>query len=266
MLKTSTLLSVSIFVSLFIGLSDYGYGCHKEDGGVLIPHGKFDPCPPPDPDPLPAGQCSFDFSVEFGDDVGAAGSPSFCVDANEDGETDKVCSDGMDAYVDGDGKLFAQGGDGFEFATNRTGNPRNNVRTLCFDFTDAPLPDPEVGVLPFVSACRSAEMRIWPNDPDRGPLCDMGINEIQSLGFDIRFEVPGAPDDSNKLTFGSQTFRGDLIGCGDEVRVTRVNGTTWDFTNIGAARACLHAAPGVLLLDEMDDLYMPFTMRITALP
>ena len=29
MLKKSTLFSVSIFFLLFIGLSDYGYGCHK---------------------------------------------------------------------------------------------------------------------------------------------------------------------------------------------------------------------------------------------
>ena len=38
--KKSTLLSVSIFVLLFIGLSDYGYGCHKGDG---VQHGQK-PC------------------------------------------------------------------------------------------------------------------------------------------------------------------------------------------------------------------------------
>ena len=34
-------LSVSIFLVLFIGLSDYGYGCHKKTmEGVSIQHGK----------------------------------------------------------------------------------------------------------------------------------------------------------------------------------------------------------------------------------
>ncbi len=37
MLKKSTLLFVSIFFLLFIGLSDYGYGCHKGDG---VQHGQ----------------------------------------------------------------------------------------------------------------------------------------------------------------------------------------------------------------------------------
>ena len=46
MLKKSTLLSVSIFFLLFIGLSDYGYGCHKNGK----PHGKnAGPCDPPPP-------------------------------------------------------------------------------------------------------------------------------------------------------------------------------------------------------------------------
>jgi len=44
MLKTSRLLFVSIFILLFIGLSDYGYGCHKKDGnGNPIQHGQT-PC------------------------------------------------------------------------------------------------------------------------------------------------------------------------------------------------------------------------------
>ena len=44
MLKKSTLLSVSIFFLLFIGLSDYGYGCHRDDAsGDPIQHGSK-PC------------------------------------------------------------------------------------------------------------------------------------------------------------------------------------------------------------------------------
>jgi hypothetical protein len=44
MQKKSTLLFVSIFVLLFIGLSDYGYGCHREVDGVRILHGKVEDC------------------------------------------------------------------------------------------------------------------------------------------------------------------------------------------------------------------------------
>jgi len=42
MLKKS--LSVSIFVLLFIGLSDYGYGCHKIVDDEPVPHGKKTEC------------------------------------------------------------------------------------------------------------------------------------------------------------------------------------------------------------------------------
>ncbi len=49
--KKSTLLSVSIFFLLFIGLSDYGYGCHKGK-----PHGKkAGPCDDPEPPEPPGG-------------------------------------------------------------------------------------------------------------------------------------------------------------------------------------------------------------------
>ena len=43
MLKKSTLLCLSVFL-LFIGLSDYGYGCHRDDSnGKPIPH-RNKPC------------------------------------------------------------------------------------------------------------------------------------------------------------------------------------------------------------------------------
>ena len=50
MLQKSTLLSVSIFVLFFIGLNDYGYGCHKDQ-----PHGKDTVCLPPEPGPPGGG-------------------------------------------------------------------------------------------------------------------------------------------------------------------------------------------------------------------
>jgi len=54
MLKKSTLLFVATFFLLFIGLSDYGYGCHRDRDGDPFngnePHGK-DPIPGGCPDP-----------------------------------------------------------------------------------------------------------------------------------------------------------------------------------------------------------------------
>ena len=58
MLKKSTLLSVSIFFLLFIGLSDYGYGCHRD-----VPHGAHT-CPEPDP-PAPNGGEDAKYSVDI---------------------------------------------------------------------------------------------------------------------------------------------------------------------------------------------------------
>ena len=59
MLKKSTLLSVSIFVLLFIGLSDYGYGCHKNGK----PHGKnAGPCDPDPPEP-PGGDAEYSVTI-----------------------------------------------------------------------------------------------------------------------------------------------------------------------------------------------------------
>ena len=55
MLKKSTLLFIGTFFLLFIGLSDYGYGCHRDNDhdGTRDPHGQDpDICPEPDP---PAG-------------------------------------------------------------------------------------------------------------------------------------------------------------------------------------------------------------------
>ena len=60
-------LFVSIFLLLFIGLSDYGYGCHKEN----MTHGK-DPeqCPPP-PEPEPPGdEGEYDVTIHMVSPVG----------------------------------------------------------------------------------------------------------------------------------------------------------------------------------------------------
>jgi hypothetical protein len=79
MLQKSTLLSVSIFVLLFIGLSDYGYGCHRGD-----PHGK-DPeqCPDGDEDTtggkLESIALIMTFDDEGGDNIQSDRAPLFDV-------------------------------------------------------------------------------------------------------------------------------------------------------------------------------------------
>ena len=53
-------LFVSIFVLLFIGLSDYGYACHKD-----VEHGPHT-CPEPDPPPSDdAPKCHIEFCMDF---------------------------------------------------------------------------------------------------------------------------------------------------------------------------------------------------------
>ncbi len=64
-------LFVFIFVSLFIGLSDYGYGCHKvdeQDPPQPIPHGKNGvPCGDPEPPPDDGGNKGTPVIVTFDD-------------------------------------------------------------------------------------------------------------------------------------------------------------------------------------------------------
>jgi len=83
--KKSTLLSVSIFLVLFIGLSDYGYGCHNGDQ-----HGKK-PCDGGDKDTTPGKLESIALIMTF-----------------DDWEIDNVKSDGINSpddspYVDKEG-------------------------------------------------------------------------------------------------------------------------------------------------------------------
>ena len=111
------LLFVSIFGLLFIGLSDYGYGCHKldeQDPPQPIPHGKNGvPCGDPEPPP---------------DDGGNKGTP--VIVTFDDLEEDSIQSDDADTsapYVDGEG-LSAVIPDesplGF-FMNLKLGGPRN---------------------------------------------------------------------------------------------------------------------------------------------
>ena len=90
MLKKSTLLFVSIFVLLFIGLSDYGYGCHRRDeDGKRILHGNVETCEDSDSGGKTAGT-TVTTTVQWGGDIGgniteAAARPCFALQvANND--------------------------------------------------------------------------------------------------------------------------------------------------------------------------------------
>ena len=112
MLKKSTLLSVSIFFLLFIGLSDYGYGCH----GGKPPHGD---CKGGGGD---GGSAQYSVKVIFDDFE--------CDTTNV--TRDHFCSDAMGYYIDGIDDVNA-GGDKFRFALGlKTGTERR----FFLDFSD----------------------------------------------------------------------------------------------------------------------------------
>ena len=111
MLKKSTLLSVSIFLVLFIGLSDYGYGCH----GGKPPHGDYKGGDD-------GGTNKYSAMVTFADfDCGDV--------TNED--RDHFCSDGLGDYIDNVDNVKA-GGDKFRFALGLT---TGTFRRFFLDFS-----------------------------------------------------------------------------------------------------------------------------------
>ena len=231
MLKKSTLLSVSIFVLLFIGLSDYGYGCHKDDQ----PHGKFTECDPPDPRP-PGG----------GDD-GGTDKYSAKVHFDDHFENDKCysddklehryhfCSDGLGPYIDGFGNVTAVG-DKFRLSLTLQTPAR---RSFFLDFSDN-----RVGC----SGCGGDVPELEDGATvNEGFTSGFGNGNVFSLG-----EVPRSlldmppPDDEGKLSPENRALfisfrdtRNYLWGLSfspdvcesDLVEVTRTSATTWDFVS-----------------------------------
>ena len=265
MLKTSTLLFIGMFVLLFIGLSDYGYACHKDN----LTHGR-NPVECTPEDPPPSNQClRLDFSVVFGDGTGETGEGSPC----DGSDGDKVCSDGLGAYVDGVHRVFARGGDGFRVDSNK-GSQRlegaGGFRILKLDFADfkgttANLPDLPMG---------GFDLRIYLNDPpelfpERIPLCEMNAGDstlTQHVGLTIGFA------DANGATWVlAYGIHSDLTvcpddNCGERVKVTRVGvDDIWVFTGANARLWNGHINPEVNSPVDNGAFSMPFTMTIVAI-
>ena len=258
MLKKSTLLSVSIFVLLFIGLSDYGYGCHKGEQ-----HGKFTNCPPPDPEPS-GGTDKYSVSVEFAD--------TEC--GTSMGNRDYFCSDdgfqdnGSQLYDDGDDNVSAVG-DKFRLSLTLQAA---GFRRFFLDFSDNCFDD-TCGVIPVVPVlkCLGEEC-----NTDKG-LTSGTTDNVFSIGeppFSLLDMAPGASEERNLfISFRDNdgdgwglSFSPDDCVDSDDVSVTRA-GDTWYFTPNGEGRACLtRAKNGKSGPPILQGLYkVPFGFLVTLL-
>ena len=204
MLKKSTLLFVSIFVLLFIGLSDYGYGCHKGD-----PHGRSpDPCPDPDPSPGGGGD-------------GKKKTPAIITFRNWGG--DKIMSDGFRTYVDGDfdglvevfigtqgnkGNIFLRGDRGLSDTEGSVTQPMHaDTRMLFLDFTDAVCrSDSPCGDVPDAGFFQ-AGFRVDVNDAIKNGVYAIGPTTPATMRVQF-VEAPGVPFNENWfLQFGDDRNR-----------------------------------------------------------
>ena len=146
---TKSPLFFSIFVLLFIGLSDYGYGCHKED----MTHGKNPgPCDPPD------GGGNVPVMATFRDCTGGEYGDGLPLEKCEpDGNggylPDRILSDGFGAYIDRMDKVSTGIGSPNSFFMKLTKGNQPAIRKLILDFRDCaigeecnpPDPHPEGG-------------------------------------------------------------------------------------------------------------------------
>jgi len=137
MLKKS--LFIGTFFLLFIGLSDYGYGCHKEN----MTHGKNPgPCDPPDGGGGgDEGGSTLPVMVTFRDcNVGGMDGdvlPEECEPDDPDGFLpDRIQSDGFDAYIDRVDKVSTGIGSPNSFFMKLTKGNQKAIRTLFLDFSD----------------------------------------------------------------------------------------------------------------------------------
>jgi len=250
MLKKSTLLSVSIFFVLFIGLSDYGYGCHKNN----LTHGKNPgPCDPPD----------------GGDGSGGGGGRSIPVSVtflNREG--DRIMSDGF-AYIDGEEEVTAiirKTGDLHLFLT-RGGRFQTPMRTLHYDFSDCVTPP-----------CIEDTEPLFPlqlETPGAANMFTRGIDLIEEIEAgnsrgDLRVSMAINLTNLNGIDLGGWrvVFNDDDADCegSDNISITRaISGNEWEIEAGPTDYACLKRTTGGGSF-EFNGLYrMPFKIRVELL-
>ena len=197
--KRSILLLLCTFFVLSIGLSATGYAKKPENG-----NGKGKP-----------------------DKSGASCEINFCIDFADGHE---LANDNNGGYCHGTDKVlvFTGKGPGFGFDTMQSGKGKTMTRYLDIDLTafgEGALQ--KQVVLKFDKS----------GDPSGLDLCSLDSESVSGgqegmVGLAISYEVDGAPDNSNTLTYGAPAD----APCGTKVTVTRTAPDTW---TIAATVACL---------------------------
>ena len=239
MLKKSTLLSVSVFFLLFLGLSDYGYGCHKNN----LTHGKNPgPCDPPD----------------GGDGGGGGGGRSIPVSVtflNRDG--DRIMSDGF-AYIDGEEEVTAiirKTGDLHLFLT-RGGRFQTPMRTLHYNFVDCVSPEERCNP-PMVSFDTVGAANTFTSGID---LREMGLGEMRgNLRLSMAINLNSIELGEWHLVFNP--FDADCSQS-STVTIERTGADTWEIEAGANDLACLKQSKGGGEFTFSGRYRMPFKFTV----
>jgi hypothetical protein len=231
MLKKS--LFIGTFFLLFIGLSDYGYGCHKKVDGEPVPHGK--------------GDCS--------GGGGGGGGPSIPVSVTFlDRAGDRITSDGGPyiAKVDEVNATIRNTGDLHLFLT-RGGRFQTPIRTLHYDFQNCV--SPGMCNPPMVSFDTVGAANTFTSGID---LREMGLGEI--LG-DLRLSMAINLDsiDLGNWHLVFNPFDADCSGS-SLVTIERTGADTWEIE--AGAIACLKQNKGGGEFTFHGRYSMPFKFRV----
>ena len=172
----------------------------------------------------------------------------------DDAPDDKVRSDGMGPYQDGEQKVivFTGSGPGFRLDTNSSQKLEGakGFRELCMDFTGTGL---GLGV-----ECSGGDLR-FSKFLGGLDLCALdpagGSGEV---GLDIHFALDSG--ETRRLSYDCRTPDGDPVGSTVPVTVTRLDEFTW---TVEGETACLSEPDGYFdPPPDMDDLSMPFRMTL----
>ena len=231
--KKSILLLVCTLFVLSIGLSTTGYAKKPENGNGKGKPDKSDT------------SCELNFDIVF------AGNHKLTSDSFDGGKY----SHGTDKVL-----VFTGKGPGFGFDTMQSGKGKSMTRYLNIDLTATVVKSvlQKKVVLKFDKS----------GDPSGLDLCLLQDNGTGMVGLAISYEVDGATDNSNTLTYGAPA---GVHSCGTEVTVTHIGGSTW---TIAGTNACLwdgqkdalifKGSPNREILDA--DVDVSFFATITEIP
>ncbi len=192
----SILLLLCTFFVLSIGLSTTGYaGKPEKDNGK----GKPDKS---------GTTCEINFCIRF--DAGL-----------------KLTNDVVDEYCHGTDKVlvFTGKGPGFGFDTMQSGKGKTMTRYLNIDVTAFLGDEGQLQKKVVLKFDKSG-------NPSGLDLCSLENGGTGEVGLAISYEVVGATDNSNTLTYGAPAH----APCGDKATVTRTASNMW---TIDATVACL---------------------------